>query len=92
MCLSRIVSYHKQSRSLLSVLPCSLRVCVHYVVVGSAQVDWLPGENFYSREVEEEREKTGSLAGDPGCTSQIASSRGIPDGRFRDGRLLYINE
>ncbi|CAN0156393.1 unnamed protein product, partial [Ectocarpus sp. 8 AP-2014] len=58
------------------------------------QVDWLPGENRRSRQAEEEAGQGESLAEDPGCFSSLTSpsSRGVPDGRFRDGRLLYIDK
>ncbi|CBJ49172.1 FAD binding / catalytic/ tRNA dihydrouridine synthase [Ectocarpus siliculosus] len=58
------------------------------------QVDWLPGENWRARQAEEGAGQGESLAQDPGCVSSLPSpsSRGVPDGRFRDGRLLYIDK
>lgn len=52
-----------------------------------AQVERLPGEHWQSPEAKEE-EAVESLAVDPGC---VSLPRGIPDGRFRDGRMYYAD-
>lgn len=62
------------------------------------QVDWLPGENWRSRQEQGQDEASQADSLGEGPVSSLpssppsSSSRGVPDGRFRDGRLLYINE
>lgn len=60
------------------------------------KVDWLPGESWRSRQGldggDEGGEQGDLVVDDPGCVSSSPTSRAVPDGRFRDGRLLYINE
>ncbi|CAN0135934.1 unnamed protein product [Laminaria digitata] len=51
------------------------------------QVDRLPGQTWNSPGGQEE-EIVECLAVDPGC---VSLPRGVPDGRFRDGRMYYAD-
>lgn len=62
-----------------------MRLLSHYFL--SAQVDRLPGQSWNSPGGQEQ-EIVESLAIDPGCASL---PRGVPDGRFRDGRMYYAD-
>lgn len=52
-----------------------------------AQVDWPPGQRRQLIQ-EEDGNTVESVAADAGS---VRTSLGVPDGRFRDGRLLYTN-